>query len=558
MKRLYTLFILILTLLIMAAIFPLTMPPMIARAQSTGDSLTLPTATPTAPPPTAPPPTSPPIKVNKVWLARLISNELGFSKGTGSVFRVSVEGVVGTQIELRSDGGAFMSATSGSKSEYGPYTAEFAPVTKGMWTISVPEFGATIQVWADNYNLAQIKFSQVTAAEATAAAPQFTPTATPITGPLWTGKLANERKDIGMPWCRLLVQVVGQSNQIVRLSTLANVIADGTTGQKLELGTDMVEFAGLSPGKYIIEPQGLNARFDVDLKANVESKVVFEMQQAAPTTIPTATPAPIWPTYTRVPSATPTNTPTPTDTATATPTPTETTTPTPSPTATPISHWLGTIKSRENLSADKPSELVVNVVGFEGLPIQLQLKTSQQFNTVARCTTGEEADNLDGCGFADLALGQYQLVPEGLGLTLPILLTKPEKVEVNFDIEVFPAGMVGWQAKITQNSSMIQATSQIAAVIRVRLMGQAGQIVILRSVRGLEQFCEVRTQPQVGLGCQFTDLAAGVYTLEAINTNSHISLFMDGLGQAEVQFSPDATETVTQTPALVGHGARPK
>jgi hypothetical protein len=73
-------------------------------------------------------------------VGQLVSNTLGYTPGEGSIFRVRVEGLIGAGIELCS-GDVLIFGEAGTKPEYGPYTAEFAPVTAGTWTVSVPTLG---------------------------------------------------------------------------------------------------------------------------------------------------------------------------------------------------------------------------------------------------------------------------------------------------------------------------------------------------------------------------------------------------------------------------------
>ena len=124
-----------------------------------------------------------------------MSNTLGVTEGYGSIFRVKVEGIIDARIELRS-GDYLIVGLSGSKPEYGPYTAEFAPVTAGTWTVSVPSIGVSVAVEADNYNLAVIEFVQIPAPEATRAG-QPTVTSTPFGGQPWAGRLVSETQGDG-------------------------------------------------------------------------------------------------------------------------------------------------------------------------------------------------------------------------------------------------------------------------------------------------------------------------------------------------------------------------
>lgn len=531
----------ILLLLVVNLINPFagrTIPAVVA--QSTGD--TLPTLTPTPRPSATPTATEAPA-TPQVWIGRLASNTLGVTLGGGSIFRVSVDGLSGVPIELRSDD-ELITAESGSKPEYGPYTAEFSPVTEGTWTVSVPSLGASLDVYADNYNLAVIEFVQVPAPEATRLV-EPAPTATPLGGQPWEGQVVSETPGSGVKFGRLLVQVAGRDDQPVRLSTPTDVINIANTGQKpRELGPNTVEFTGLTPGKYIIEPLGLNARLEVQIRENVETRVEFRPLPPPPTA--TGTP---------LPSATP---PPPPPTATPTRTPTPTSTTTPLPTATPLTRWLGAVATRESAAIDDLGVVVVRVTGIEGIPVRLRSATHSTADR--RCLTGAPTENRDACSFANLAAGEYLLSPEGLGLSLPVTLGAGEKVLVVFDVEVLPSGVVGWQAHILENTNSAEPTTGIDGLIRVRVEGRAGQLVALRSVRGTERVCEVTPNPVAGgLVCEFDGLRPGVYSVEALNTGASQRIFMDGSGRADILFAPNATAAAqaAQSPPVVGQGAAP-
>lgn len=501
---------------------------------------------------TTPPPPGP-----QAWVGRLISNTPGYTKGGGAIFRVYVTGMDHTRIELRSDD-EFIWAESGSKPEYGPYAAEFAPVTAGNWTISVPTLGVSTQLVSDNYNFAVIEFLQVSAAEATQTiAPAVT--TTPVGGQTWQGTLAAEKFGIGANFARLLVQVEGLSGQPVRLSTLDQVINTADTGQKpTELGPDVVEFTALTPAKYIIEPLGLNARFEVELKGNTETRVEFR-PQAPPTTMPT--PIPALPTFTPgPPAATPLPTDTPAIVDTATPVPTDTPPPptdTPAPNPTPLAQWLGLVTERQPVDTAL-STLAVKVAGIPGLPVRLRA-VSENLGGERRCVTGQGVTEQDMCQFEDLKPGAYVIAPEGLGLSLPVTIFEKQRVVAGFRPETLPPGVFGWQGHLLKNDNQAIATTHLDSTITVRIAGQAGQVAALRSVRGTEQFCEVRPNPVVGgLACEFGGLAPGVYLIEALHTGAGFRLFVDGASTAQVEFSPTATSTVTVSPPVVGQGALPR
>lgn len=519
-------------------------------AQSTGD--TLPRRTPTARP--SPTPTRAPATTSapKIWVGRLVSNTLGVTDGEGSIFRIKVEGLAGVNIELRSDD-ELITGVSGSKPEYGPYAAEFAPVTAGTWLVSVPSLGASIPVQADNYNLAVIEFVQIPVPAATQANLP-TPGPTSTTGQVWVGRLAGETWGIGAPFSRLLVQVVGLSGQPVQLSTAVEVINTANTGQKpTELGPDVVEFTGLTPARYMIEPLGLNSRFEVELKPNTETRVEFQPLPPSPTA--TFTPLPPTATYTPgPPTATPTPAP-PTATLppTISPTPTGTATPMPSP--TPVTSWLGTTEQRKDTGSE-PSSIVARVRGIEGLPVRLR---ANEGGIERRCITGQGQEGQDACALKNLPPGQYVVSPEGLGQSLPVTVYEHERVSVVFDLQVLPPGIAGWEVRIHKNTNGPQAVSKSEGTIRVRVAGRVGQVVALRSARGTERFCEVVPNPVLGsLVCEFGQLSPGVYLVEALNTGAGQRLFVDGMGLVELEFSPSATAaTLAQSPLTVGKGAQP-
>lgn len=529
--------------------------PAVATFSAQSSSDTLPTRTPTSPTSTSPPPTATATatEASTVWIGRLVETVPGFTNGGGSIFRVYVQGVAGTPIELSSDD-QFIAADSGSKPELGAYAAEFAPVTEGTWTVSVPSLGVSLNVAADNYNLVIIEFVEVTEAEATQAA-VTPPTPTPLGNAVWTGEITSEVIGAGGPFARLLIKVLEREAQPVQLSTLSQVINTASTGQKPEeLGPNTVEFAGLTPGKYIIEPLGLNISLDVELKPDIVTYVEFRPQVDPPTPTATATievtPTPIGAIVNQASPVPVTSTPTPIPTQLA-----------PEPSPVPISRWVGVVEERTEAGLD-PSSITVVVDGIDGVSVSLQ-SVPEVASLNHRCTTGQDGLGVDVCTFEDVTPGQYVIEPEGFALSLPVQLYEHEKMRVKFFNEELPPEIVGWTAQVSNNTSGYQANPQPSSVIRVRSEANlSGLVIALHSVQSATRYCELVVATNLdGPACQFTGLKAGVYRVVAETVDASLRLFVDGQGVAEIDLAPNATlETVGQTLSapVVGYGAQPK
>jgi hypothetical protein len=108
--------LLIILIAVTIGLFPDNGPIPVMAAQSTGDSL--PTRTPTRQSTATATrlPTQQPTLEAKIWVGRLSSNTLGYTQGNGSIFRVSVEGILGVPIELRSDGELITGMSAASRS----------------------------------------------------------------------------------------------------------------------------------------------------------------------------------------------------------------------------------------------------------------------------------------------------------------------------------------------------------------------------------------------------------------------------------------------------------
>jgi len=268
-----------------------------------------------------------------IWRARLVDITPNAVLGGGAIVRVYVQGRSGERVELQQIN-TVLQNTTGTKAEYGPFMAEFAPVPPGRWFVSVPVLGISTAIQTDDRSLFVVEFDQIPASQATAEAQQ-SPTPTPLGGTLWTGQETGriEGPSIAGAWLR--VKVAGRSGVPVDLSTFTDFIGQGITGSKSEYPPDEVEFAGLSPGQYVITPQGLNTQLTVNVDINTTTFIEFK-----PAPAPTATFTPVPPQPTSPPQPTlppqPTNTPVPPTNTPVPPTSTPTYTPTSSePTNTP-------------------------------------------------------------------------------------------------------------------------------------------------------------------------------------------------------------------------------
>ncbi len=204
----------------------------------------------------------------------------------------------------------------------------------------------------------------------------------------------------------------------------------------------------------------------------------------------------------------------------------------------------------------------MRVPGIEGLAIRLSKTDEAQFGE-QRCVTGQGQMGQDACVFNQLEPGWYNLAAEGLAVDLPLPLQRGESAQVSFAVEELPAGITGWQGRLNENSNYFLAQPRTEATVRVKVDGRPGQVVALHSARlGITHYCETAYNPVLGgLMCEFGQLGPGVYRVEALHTGAAYSLFVDGVGRAEVEFLPDATyatQSLIQAAPLMGQGGVPR
>jgi len=422
----------------------------IAAYQYTGPSPT-PTSTPTPPPPTR-------------WIGWVESNTTSPSGGGPIVLRVSVEGLVGLPVTIRASGGWSTTNWTGTKTEYGPYFCEFAPLPTETFTVVPEGLGVSVQVPLWGPGVAVVRFAE------RPGEPTPTPTASPTATPTPTGEPTIEPTPTATPcptpetaWMGRVeyntTQPGGSGLIVLRVSVdglwglPVTVTANGWsttnwTGTKTEYGPYFCEFAPMPMGTLTVIPQGLGVSVRVSMRGPGVAVVRFAQRPvstptptatATPTVLPSPTlPTPTatstatgtpQPTFSPTATATPTSTPTPTTTATGTPqptlSPTATFTPTGTPTATatstptppPQERWVGRGTSNTTYQgAGGPVVLRVSADGLIGLPVTV---TANGWSTTNWTGTKTEYGPYF-CEFAPMPVGTLTVIPQGLGVSVRV------------------------------------------------------------------------------------------------------------------------------------------
>jgi hypothetical protein len=229
-----------------------------------------PTLTPTptlvatpVPSPSAPTPTPAP---QKVWAARLLYNT-GGSEPTGGFFsaiQVSVIGLKGLPVEIRS-GGWSATALTGTKPECGEFCLEFGGLSGSTYTIIPQGLGITYVVTVDGVGFAAVEFYQTSAQ----------------VGPeVWTGRVVENISGGGTRGYFAAIQVIVEGKKWLPVEIGAGDWRDSAlTGTKPECGEFCLEFGGLSPGTYVVTPQGLGPSVAVTVDEGGLARVEFARTQ---------------------------------------------------------------------------------------------------------------------------------------------------------------------------------------------------------------------------------------------------------------------------------------
>lgn len=355
-----------------------------------------------------------------VWQGRVVDVIPNAVLGGGAIVRVYVREAPNSEIVLQQQPGELiLTGQTGTKPEYGPDAAEFAPVPAGQWLISVPGVNTSLALQTDNSGLFVVEFVPVPVDE---AAPAAEATPTPLGGQLWQGQVLTQTEGPSAVTSLVRVRVVGRSGVPIDVTTFTDYIGQAVTGNKPDdLAPDETEIAGLTPGQYTFTPLGLNTSLTLDLIGNTTIYLQFS-PIAAPTA--TATPTPLPPTATLPPptatsNVTPTPVPTATPNATATATPTATSVPV---TAAPPRNWTATLRQNSNRpvsTANQASIIVVQATERPGQPVNLTgsrgQATSCRLNATGLCEFTGLSAGVYTIKLVNLP-AQYQLFVDGAGL----------------------------------------------------------------------------------------------------------------------------------------------
>ncbi len=322
-----------------------------------------------------------------VWQARLVEVNPQAVLGGGSIIRVYVRDRPGELIMLQQDE-LVLSNVTGTKLEYGPDVAEFAPIPPGQWLISLPALEANFSLQTNDTGLFIVEFSPVPVSQTTTSL-QASITPTPRGGVSWQGYVVGQAEGPSPVSGLLRIQIINQPGIPINIRTATDFIGQGVTGNKPDdLASDETEIAGLTKGRYIITPLGLNISLTVDVQDN--QTLFIEFRPELP-----LTPIPFPPTATLTPLPLP---PTATATASATPPPTDT--------------------SRAIPNAGVSSILTIQIGNWSGIRV---LVSTDSFQT--ECVTGTKPALGPGiCEIGGLSYGTYTIQPEGLPTSFDLTL----------------------------------------------------------------------------------------------------------------------------------------
>ena len=468
----------------------------------------------------------------------------------GSVLRVSVAGKAGLPVTVRSRGAYEAVGFTGTKPEYGPFVAEFAPMSLGTYYIEPQGLGLSFEIWLDGKNYTRVDFVPLPCAESPTPKPRPAtatprpqpaptrvprPTATPVPpppsqpalpqpAPDWSGRVVQHIEALaGRYFATVVVRVIGRpAGQQVEIRS-GGWSESCTTGTKPEHGPDACEFGALNAGTYRITPKDLGTHLDVTV--GLQDFVLVEFYYTGPP---------------------------------------------------PQTRWVGHVA--ENTSGDAPTEHVnsaITVVVGDIPWHEVEIRSNGWSTT---CTTGYKPEYGPGaCEFSGLRASTYTIIPKDLGSSVQVTVdgwgwakvlftevpapaprqppkTIPEEPVAppaqsapssppaeSPTVEVQPSPepeVTGWKGWVVSNSSGDGEKTGISSTIIVRVLNWPGVPVHITGGGSWSATCISGTKPEHGPGaCEFGGLWPSTYTLQPEGADTQVEVTMDGLGVAFVEFA---------------------
>lgn len=455
----------------------------------------------------------------------------------GSVLRVSVQGRSGLPIVVRSEGGFETINFAGTKPEYGPSVAEFAPLSRGTYFVEPQGLGTIFRVWLDGKSYTRVDFTPVACAPTSMPTPRPTttlrprepatrqpgptvpPTATQAPGPAthWRGRVAQHLEGLdGRYFATIAVRVIGRpAGQPVEIHS-GGWSETCTTGTKPEHGPDACEFGALVAGSYRLVPKDLGTHLDVTV--GLQDFVLVEFYYVGPP---------------------------------------------------PRTRWVGSVV--ENSSGPQATEHANSAITVvvSGRPWhEVGIRSN---GWTATCITGTKPDyGPDACEFGGLRAGTYTLMPKDLGTGVDVTVDGWGWALVRFDEVTVPPpqptgasaqptarptqipgsgpaapqpsptrASSGWKGWVISNTSGEGEGTGIWSVIIVRVLNRAGVPVQISAGGGWSATCVTGTKPEYGPdACEFGGLWPGIYYLQPEGADVQLEVELDGIGVAFVEFAP--------------------
>jgi hypothetical protein len=472
------------------------------------------------------------------WQAKITDQQTNLSLA-GSVLRVSVQGKAGLPVTVRSMGSFESIGFTGTKPEYGPFVAEFAPLSKGIYFIEPQGLGLTFEVWLTGKDYTRVDFTPFScaptatptprppaatatrpaAATTTSTKPTAAATPAPIQPAAWKGRVAERLvEQTGNYWATIVVRVIGRpAGQEVEIRS-DNWSTTCKTGTKPEYGPEACEFGALHAGTYRLTPRDLGTYLDVPVALSDFVLVEFYYTGTGETT----------------------------------------------------TRWVGSVS--KNTSGNLPTQYVDSAIAVVVAGKPWHEVEIQSGNWSTTCQTGTKPDyGPDACEFAGLRAATYVITPKDLGASVQVTVDGWGWALVRFDAVNVPApkptsrptpaaqptrsatpgptatltpgptpsgAAPRWKGWIVSNSSGQQPGAGIWSVVVVRVLNHGGVPVTITGGGGWSATCITGTKPEFGPdACEFGGLWPGVYHLRPEGSDVDVQVEMDGLGTAFVEFS---------------------